>query len=74
MTRNRLVTEQDGSTHVSSVLLTDDEIGEALDWEVQLHQATGWQVDRFGVMLRCVKGHTVRWLWVRSKSPMEDEL
>jgi hypothetical protein len=72
--RNRLVTEQDGSTHISSLLLTTEEIPEALDWEVQLHEATGWTVDRYGVVLICRKGNTSRRIWVRSKPPLEDNL
>ena len=72
--RNRLVTEQDGTQHVSGLVLTSDEIPEALDWEAQLHQATGWTVERYGVMLRCSKGDIVRWVWVRSKPPLEDTL
>ena len=72
--RNRLVTEQDGTQHVSGLLIAEDEIGEALDWEVQLHEATGWAVERYGAMIRCTKGQTVRWVWVRSKPPMEDML
>jgi hypothetical protein len=70
--RNRLVTEQDGQTHVSSLLIAAEDIPEALDWEAQLHEATGWNVTRYGACLRARKGETVRWVWVRSKPPLED--
>lgn len=40
----RLVTEQDGSTHISSVVLTEDEAKEALGLEALMHGMTGWMV------------------------------
>lgn len=72
--RNRLVTEQDGKQHVSSVLLRPDEIPWMLDTEETMHTLSGWNVHRHGAMLRCVKGETVRWVWVRSRPVMEDTL
>lgn len=72
--RNRLVTEQDGQQHVSGLVLADWEIPEALEWETQLHNAGGWTVERYGTMLRFTKNGAIRWLWVRSKPPMEDTL
>jgi hypothetical protein len=73
--RNRLVvTEQAGEHHVSSVLLAEDEILPTLEWEEEAHRAGGWRVDNFGGMLRCEKGATVRWVWVRSKTPQDDTL
>ncbi len=72
--RNRLVTDQDGTQHVSSVLLTADEIPRMLEAEIQMHRATGWHVTRYGGCLRMQRGDTVRWVWVRSKPPLEDTL
>lgn len=72
--RNRLVTEQDGKQHVSGLVLADWEIPEALEWEEQLHEASGWTVDRHGSMRRFEKNGVVRWLWVRSKTALEDTL
>jgi hypothetical protein len=76
--RNRLVTEQDGRQHVSTLLLADTEIAEALEWEEQLHAAGGWTVERHGAMRRFHKhtatGPKVRWVWVRSRPPLEDNL
>ena len=72
--RNRVVTEQDGEQHVSNLLLTTDEIPAQLALEETLHRAGGWEVQRFGAMLRCEKQTAVRWVWVRSRPPMEDTL
>jgi hypothetical protein len=72
--RNRLVVEQDGTETVSGLLLTTDEIPEALEWEVRLHEASGWTVDRYGVLLICRKNDTSRRIWVRSRPPLEDTL
>jgi hypothetical protein len=76
--RNRLVTEQDGQQHVSGLLLADSEIPAALEWEEQLHHAGGWTCERHGAMLRFHKhtatGQVVRWVWVRSRPPLEDNL
>lgn len=72
--RNRMVTEQDGRQHVSPSLLTLDEAADMLDLETQLHKATGWTVSRYGPCLRCEKGPVIRWVWVRSKPPLEDTL
>ena len=74
MMRNRLVIEQDGEQTVGTVLLTTDEIPAMLNLEAQIHKATGWHVERYGAMLRFTKGDTNRWVWVRSKPPLEDTL
>ena len=44
--RWRLHTRQDGSEHVSSVVLSDQEAREHLALETQLHLWSGWHVDR----------------------------
>ena len=72
--RNRLVTEQDGHQHVSGLLLATSEIPEALEWEIMLHEAGGWDVRRYGTTVRFQKQATVRWVWVRSRPPLEDNL
>lgn len=72
--RNRLVTEQDGRTHVGGMILTTWEIPQALDMEVMLHEARGWDVRRYGATLRLEKDGCVRWIWVRSRPPLEDTL
>ena len=72
--RNRLVTEQDGHQHVSGHLLADDEIRDALNVEVGMHMFAGWQCQRFGTMLRFQKNGVVRWVWVRSRPPLDDNL
>lgn len=72
--RYRLVTEQDGHTHVSGTVLAASEIHEMLDWESQLHRAAGWTVQNYGAMLRLSKDDTIRWVWVRSRPPLEDTL
>jgi len=72
--RNRIVTDQDGTQHVSPVLLTLDEAAEMLDLEERMHRASGWDVTRYGATIRCRKSDTVRWVWVRSRTPLEDVL
>ena len=72
--RNRLVTETDGEEHVGARILTLDEIPEQIDMEIMLHMARGWQVRRYGTTVRFQKGDTIRWIWVRSREPLEDTL
>ena len=72
--RNRLVVEQDGQTTVSGTILRDDEIDGMLNIETALHTAVGWTVSRYGVCLRMQKGEQLRWVWVRSRPPLEDTL
>jgi hypothetical protein len=74
MNRLRLVKEQDGTQHVSGLVLANDEVPEALQWETDLHMAGGWTVERYGAMIRFTKGDAVRWVWVRSRPPLEDTL
>lgn len=74
MLRNRLVTEQNGRQHVSGTLLADTEILEALDLETDIHRLGGWDVRQYGAMRRFHKNGTVRWVWVRSRPPLEDTL
>lgn len=63
---HRLVTEQDGTEHVSHARYTEDDANMMLALEAQLHRGTGWTVDTYeNGMLRCAKGQTVRWLWIR---------
>ena len=72
--RHRLVTDQDGQQHVSSVMFTLDEAADMLNLEENMHRETGWDVTRYGPTMRCKKGAVVRWIWVRSKPPLEDTL
>lgn len=72
--RNRLVTEQAGHETVSSKILALDEVGPELELEIQLHEQTGWQVRRYGTTVRFQKGDVIRWIWVRSRQPLEDTL
>jgi hypothetical protein len=67
-----MVTEQDGVQTVSGVLLTEDEIDGMLNIEERLHEATGWDVVRYGTMMRMSRGTAVRWVWVRSREPLDD--
>ncbi len=72
--RHRIVTDQDGQQIVHSVVLSLDEAASMLDLDERMHRETGWDVTRYGACIRCRKGHTVRWVWIRSKDPMEDTL
>lgn len=44
MSRWRLVDEQNGRTHVSSVVLAEDEVDEQIEAEAYLHSLAGWAV------------------------------
>jgi hypothetical protein len=44
MTRWRLVDEQNGNTHVSTVVLSEEEAREHLHIEADLHSLAGWVV------------------------------
>jgi hypothetical protein len=72
--RNRLVTEQDGTEHVSGLVLAADEIPQALELEIGLHVLGGWDVTRYGERVRFEKNNVVRWVYVRSRPPMDDLL
>ena len=72
--RHRLVTEQDGKQHVSSVIVPLEEVPFALDYEQMIHAAAGWDTRRYGNMLRVHRNGSTRWIWVRARNPMEDTL
>jgi len=72
--RFRLCTEQDGTLHVGSAVVSREEAQEYLELEASLHQATGWRVDTFPGMVRAERGEVVRWIWATKRGPMEDEL
>jgi hypothetical protein len=44
----RMVMEQNGSEHVSTVVLADEEVSEHLKAEASLHLMGGWKVTLFG--------------------------
>jgi hypothetical protein len=69
-----MVTEQDGEQHVNGLVVTLEEAVKMLRIEAALHEATGWAVQWYGrYMIRAVKqGSVPRWVWVRSRSPLED--
>jgi hypothetical protein len=71
--RNHLVIETT-ERHVSSVLLADEEIADAIGVEEWGHTAAGWDVQRFGDTIRAEKGNVTRWVWVRSKQREDDTL
>ena len=70
--RYRLVKETNGEQHIASLILTADEIEQALEGERLIHEMGGWSVTSYPGMLRFVKAELVRWVWVRSSDPMTD--
>ena len=75
MSRYRLVTEQNGRpAHVSSLVLSAEEAQESLLAEAWLHDVHGWAVERYPGMIRVERDGKVRWIWVRGREPLEDEL
>ena len=55
MTRWRIVDEQGGRTHVSTVVLAEDEIDEQLAAEAFIHSCAGWAVTPGRRLLVCRK-------------------
>ena len=71
-TRCRVVTDQDGERHVSSVVLSPDESVDFLLTEAEMHQKAGWSVVMFERGLVAVKGEKSRRVWLRFTDPMDD--
>lgn len=63
-------TQNDGATHVSSVVLADDEAADQLAVEEAMHRLTGWTTSWLDDVLVCTKGSTVRQLWIVDYDPM----
>ncbi len=72
--RNRLVVDTMGQENVSGLLLAEEDIPEALEYQRHIHEATGWAVSSYGQSLRFEKDGLIRWVWVRSRPPLEDTL
>lgn len=77
-TRYRLVSTQGEHEHVSSVVMSREEALEHLDIEAELHEQTGWDVDRIVSgrgdleFILCRRGRINRRLTIRGFSPLED--
>jgi hypothetical protein len=72
MDRWRMVTTQDGTEHVASVVLGETEAAEHLDAEHFLAAASGWQVERGIGRMVCRKGSTVRTIEARRYTATND--
>ena len=72
--RYRLVTEQSGREHVSSLVLSAEEAQESLLAEAWLHDVHGWAVERYPSMIRAERDGIVRWIWASAREPLEDVL
>lgn len=69
--RYRLVHVQGGREHVSSVVLSRDEVAEHLHAEAVLHQATGWAVyEEPGALVVALRPGVRREVYARSFDPM----
>jgi hypothetical protein len=75
VTRYRLVTEQAGRRHISSVVLNEAEAVVSLNLDAELHEQAGWTVDRDddGVVV-ARRGTATRLIWILETSPMDDVL
>ncbi len=58
--RWRLVTIQNGRRHVSSVVLNEDEAIASVIAEIEMHEATGWRVERRPREMTALKAGTLR--------------
>ncbi len=76
MTRWRLVEEQDGTTHVSSVVLGECEIDEQIQAEADLHALAGWAVTLGVRVVVCRKWDSgvVRTIRAVEFDPMHDSV
>lgn len=70
--RYRLVYTGKGKTHVSSVVLSREEVKESLDAEADLHQIFGWTVTRGDNIVVCRRGGSERVITVRHSTPLDD--
>lgn len=77
--RARLVTRQGRETHVSSVVLSPEEAADMLEHEAELHEQTGWDVDRFvdgtGTLIGVLasNGPVRRSISVKTFTPWDDK-
>ena len=73
--RARLVTNQNGREHVSSVVLGLDEVADHLHAEAVLHQAFGWAVyEEPGELVVAQRPGIRREVYARTFDPMGEEL
>ncbi len=72
--RWRLVTIQNGRRHVSSVVLNEDEAIASVIAEVELHEMTGWRVERRPREMTALKGRTLRTVRAERFDAMHDVL
>ena len=74
-TRFRMTTTQNGEIHVSSVVISEDEAGEHIAIEEDLHEQAGWEVDREAPLrLYCYRDGVERWIEAREFTPFNDPL
>jgi hypothetical protein len=75
MSRYRLVISQNnGATNVSSLLLGEHEVEKHLDLETSMHQLAGWTVTRGDGTVVCRRGTVTRVVSVRVSHAMDDTL
>lgn len=72
MSRWRLVDEQNGRVHVSTVVLAEDEIDEQLGAEAYLHRLAGWTVTEGDRVVVCRKRDTCRVIRAAEFDAMHD--
>lgn len=72
LSRWRLVDEQNGNVHVSTIVLNEEEAREQLDGEAFLHRLAGWEVTPGDGLIVCRKRTIVRVIRVQEFSAMED--
>jgi hypothetical protein len=70
--RYRLVYQSKNETHVSSIVLSREEVSESLDSEQQIHQIFGWTVTRNDDVLVCRRGNSERVITARRSSALDD--
>lgn len=70
--RYRLVYKSEREHHVSSVVLSQDEITDHLDAEAHLHELTGWSVTRGDLLIVCRRGDSLRVIEAKSFDPFDD--
>lgn len=72
MTRWRLVDEQGGNVHVSTVVLAEHEVEEQLAAEAFLHQLGGWAVTPGDRLIVCRKRGVTRIVRAAEFDAMDD--
>ncbi len=70
--RWRMVSTQNDREHVGSIVMSEDEAVDTLDWEANLHTLAGWTVTEGDRLIVARRGPHVRVVEIREYAPLTD--